>query len=624
MKKIHLILICSAITLVFLYVGRANRDINVIFVLLDGARADHLSSYNYDKNTTPNIDRIAAGGALFLNHFSNATATLKSVPRYMSSRYYSAPIFQHDSFMWGIRTPWEAENILDAFDDEQIILPEVLEINGYKTAIFTNHGWFDERTYLVRKFMSAFRYEVSQTDAEDENYFPEMISWIRNNKENKFFIYCHIMSPHPPYPPNREEEEFLKAFNELEIDGVRRKFHRLNKNEPWTAKQLEILEGLYDSDLKHTDKLIGMLYDDLKEMGLSDNTLIVITADHGWGLGEHESLRCGSLPWDSELKIPLIMSCPKAVPAGKKIKKLTESVDVVPTILDLCGLKMPEGKTLDGVNLKKVMHGKSPGKEAVFTEQSIRTKKYKYITKPDGYRLLYNIEKDPRETRDIKEEHPVVADRLHSKLVETMEPYKNRFENAKLKPPLKFPFYFNMKQFEIMAENMIKVNTRKGYNDAAVKRSAGHSWILNEFYLGDLYSIPQNKRVESISINAPLPNGDYDIYLLLESAKIIEQGHLKDLGLKARFEHTEEFAYPLDISYPIEQDNKTCYLNMGKAMIKNGRFRMELDFMPPDMRVYKLRHIKFIPEGSEEYQKKAISKKKITRLKDQLKSQGYW
>jgi len=230
---------------------------NIVFIILDAARADHFSCYGYQKNTTPSIDAISLKGVLFLNNFSQATSTSESVSRFMSSRYFSLPIVDDYGLIWGpIKKALPTEVFLE-FYNQQIFLPEVLSMHGYRTALFSNHTWFTKDTYFVRQFDESFSFHVSEDYPVDKEFFTSVAQWIKKNRKKRFFIYCHLMSPHMPYVPNEEESEFLPNTDFQSLSTIRNKLiYAIGAGEEIKESDLPYLNGLYDAKLKHADKSV--------------------------------------------------------------------------------------------------------------------------------------------------------------------------------------------------------------------------------------------------------------------------------------------------------------------------------------------------------------------------------
>ncbi|MFH1037686.1 MAG: sulfatase [PVC group bacterium] len=378
---------------------------NIVIIILDAARADHFSSYGYGKKTTPLMDAIGRKGAVFLNNFVQATETYTSLPLILSSRYFSNPIFQMDTWSWGMRRE-NQQTVFKRFDDQQILLPAFLSASGYWTAMFHNHPWFVDETDLVKAFDESFIFPTDSRDPVDGRMVDAILSWIAKHREDRFFIYCHIMSPHQPYPPKDADLDFIPREKLSDLNRVREKFNRCMSDNSldWTPEELSLYGVMYDSNLKHTDVQVGRLYKEIEKLCLAEKTIFIITSDHGELLGQHGRLAHGDfLPWDPLIHVPLIMIWPGKIPPTVRLKGLTESVDIFPTIVDICGLELPPGKALDGVSLKRLFRAPTAGREAVYAKGVVRTPKYKFYVNRD---LFFEIQKDPGEEMNISNSRP--------------------------------------------------------------------------------------------------------------------------------------------------------------------------------------------------------------------------
>ena len=320
---------------------------NVILIVLDAARADRLSGYGYPKHTTPRLDRLAAEGAVFLNNFSQGANTQTSMPRIFSSRHYSLRIFDFDEgwFTWGIRqeTPETVTKIRDA---GQAFLPEMLSAAGYHTAVVSDHHLFTRESKLARMFDKLANFNLAWTESSFQPILDSATLWIQESAATgrPFFLYVHVLAPHASYPPTVVDPRFLAGYPPGKVDAVRRRAASLEKTDRLSDDDLAIYSALYDGKLRRADDMVGSLLDAVETAGLKANTLIVVTADHGENLGEHGRLIHNGPFWDSVTHVPLILALPGAIPAGRRVASLTGSVDIVPTILELCGLRLPSGK----------------------------------------------------------------------------------------------------------------------------------------------------------------------------------------------------------------------------------------------------------------------------------------
>ena len=628
MKRSCIITILSIITTLVLGISPVKSDPqeqpNVIFIVLDAARADHLSCYGYDKETTPCIDAIAKKGAVFLNHFSNATFTQLSLPSIFSSRYFSKPIFEQFYPQWNLLC-LDSRFIFSRYDKEQTFLPKILSENGYKTAFFHNHPWLIKKSPIVKMFGETYTFPVALNFPVGKQLFGSMGSWINAHRNESFFIYCHIMSPHEPYPHKKEDLEFVNQADRPALAMVREKYDKSanNSSRGWIKKDLELFHALYDGNLKHTDSWVGYLYDHLCSLGLDKNTLFIITADHGEGLGQHNNLGHGGPPFDEQIHVPLIMTYPGKISPGTRTSGLTESVDLMPTILDMTGMRLPKDKSLDGINLYPLIHGSGHAKKCVFTFDSIRTDKHKLLLYEN---LLFDLKKDPNELNSLATSHPVTARLFRSKYEACMNKYKKRYESAKKDEPPFFPFYINSGFYKASpAAAVSKVYIKTGAVDRIKAAANNKPWANNQHHVhSGFFRFPDNAPPQPITLSIQVPSGKYQISMLLESSQPIPVNP-DMLKFSYRFDKKHAFVSPQAISPTLETGPfYRSYLGLGHITVKNKSFMVEVDCAPPNNSYYCIRHIKFEPMVSGKKEAVSdLSKDELDASREGLKALGY-
>ena len=592
---------------------------NIIFIVLDAARADHFSCYGYEKNTTPRIDGIAKKGVVFLNHFSQATGTTHSVPSYLSSRYFSKPFFYPYRYIFNMLEA-SPESLGKELDKEQIILPKELSANGYKTAIFHNHAWFGKNSLLIKSFDEAFAYPLSSSRPNNQNIITSLLRWIRANSKTPFFAYCHIMSPHMPYPPKPEDLLFLSGGDSSDLKRIRQKINSASNNSDagWTTQELLLLKTLYNSNLNHSDKWIGILYDKLVRMGLDKNTLFIIGADHGENLGDHHSRSHGGPPWETLTHVPCIMVYPPRVPAETRIVGLTENIDIAPTIIDIASIGLPQGKTMDGISLLDIIDSPEKAKSAVYTQASVRTSRFKYFQKNNA---LYDIKNDVGETINIASQKPAIVTQMKKLFERIIIPRKEHYDKAFSTHVPDEPFCFDIKWFGFHPKDIYNISHEK-YDDINVLKTAAadKSWLFNRHYHGSgLFCFPGISAIPEITLTAAMPKHKYRVFLLLESEKEIDD----NLGFRYK---TTDFlkmkkAYAIT-RLPVTGPTYSAYLDLGVIDVSSGTLSLTIDFdSTSDVDYYVIRHIKFIPEGIAAGNN--LSEQETARRRQQLKALGY-
>jgi arylsulfatase A-like enzyme len=595
---------------------------NIVFVLLDAARADHFTCYGYGKETTPCMDEISRQGVVFLNNYSPATETFNSMPLIFSSRYYSKEIFQKDTWRWGVRRE-SSPSIFTDYDSEQILLPELLSRNGYRTVIIHDHWWFVPQTDMVKSFDEHLKVKTDlKHRPADEAMVDRALTWMKENRGKPFFIYLHIMSPHQPYPPKVADRLFVKEGESDALDKIRRKF-RTKPNESardWTLEQLAYLSALYDSNLRHSDTQIGRFYSALKKNGLADDTLFIITSDHGENLGDHGALNHGGPPWDSATHIPLIMTCPGRIPAGVRVEGLTESIDIMPTIVDLCGLKLPEGKALDGVSLKQFINNPALGKEAVYTGASIRTPRYKYIIRQNA---LFNVLSDPGEKIDLASSSPDLAEQLAGKYRRFMKPFKERYKGARRDAAPDYPFFLPLREFSISPRAAFDICAMEKQPIVVMKEiNPDKAWVINKtMHNGGLFCLPDRRVPPPMTISIRMPDGTYRASVLVENLGKVSDNP-GDVGLESRFEPAGRFLSPL--GFKNAAGARFCYLDWGQVIVKNKLFSVELSVRPEKKIPFFLHHVRFNPiDDTDQAAPEVPNKIELKERREGLRSLGY-
>lgn len=572
---------------------------NVIFITLDAARADRFSVYGYPQPTTPAMESFSKQGAVFLKHFSNATRTMESVPQMLSSRYFSMPLFEQDAWQWGARQ-LNRDTLFQQLDREQILLPEVMSGNGYRTVIIHDHAYFVPPTVLASAF-DDYLSPLYQRGPGDT--FAMLFDWLEKNREKQFFVYMHRMSPHEPYLRKAEERFFLGDYEERHIEQTRKRLaqRKTSFTTGWTEDEINILQGLYNSNLLHEDTKMGHLFAKLEELGLAENTLVVITSDHGENLGQHGNLGHGGPPWDSVTHIPLIMHWPAGIPSGLRIDALTENVDLMPTILDLCGLSLPEGKSADGKSLAPLLKGSAPVKEEVVYPKGardfpagIRTNSRKYFIGDTGY---YDLDNDPGETSGIGDID--TQESLRKRFYDIMRPFKKRSEASRRTRAPDYAFILGIDTFEVSPGDAAEVKEGdRGSNEHVVRTlSPKKSWLLSTNWATPrLFNLPSNGTPPPLTLSSDLPNGSYNVHALIEGP-IDKFRSLEQIGFRSRFFGTGPFENAARLRYTGRGMN--AYLELGDVIVQNEKFALEIEWQPPDESIYVIHHIRFDPHGQE-------------------------
>lgn len=312
---------------------------NVVIILLDTLRADHLGVYGDERGLTPFLDRLAARGALFVNAYATSSWTMPSVASLFTSRY---PTQHHVNTL-------EAKLSL-----EETTLAESLAARGYRAAGFTNNFHVSEALGYSQGFdhWQAFRpLEKGQAKMRGDVLRINSLRWLEGVEQATppapVLLYYQYMEPHAPYEP---PEPFRSRWALPHAPGADATANRrFVEGELWgrTAEDIALLASLYAGEVAALDEELHRLFTDLQSQGILDHAVVVITADHGEEFGERGALGHGFTLFNEQVRVPLIILAPGV--KGRRIEQPVSLLDLAPTVLQLAGVEAPprfEGRSL--------------------------------------------------------------------------------------------------------------------------------------------------------------------------------------------------------------------------------------------------------------------------------------
>lgn len=394
---------------------------NVIVILIDTLRADHLSLYGYSRNTTPNIDEFSKNAVVFTQAISQATFTKTSI----ASLFTSLNAYQHGVYRGaGDLKDTGGSIATDVLDENETTLAEVLLQNKFLTTAWLQQGQLASYMGFAQGFIN---YNERQNDIKNIN--GKFIKWLkRSGKKRKFFAYIHYLDLHDPYRPQ-------PPYDTLYFDNTRAE--KIKSRDKFRAYKQR---AFYDGQLTYIDSEIGLLFEQLKKTDFYEDTLIILTADHGEAFGEHGFFKHSYEPYDELIRVPLIIKFPKSLYAGEVVKSQVRLIDVMPTILDFLKIKTDselEGSSLlshlnNGSDRNHKMDFPDHAVSEIFNERygvnalSIRTEKFKYIHFHNRKDELYDLEKDPEERDNVIGLNPEVAEKFQQMLQPVLSEKKQK------------------------------------------------------------------------------------------------------------------------------------------------------------------------------------------------------
>ncbi len=332
---------------------------NVVLIVVDSLRPDHLGTYGHDRDTSPRIDALASEGVTFERAWSAATWTLPSV----ASLFTGLHPLTHTTY-----------NASESLADPHVTLGETLGLFGYQTAGFVSGIFLNQQFGLGQGFSTWSDIPVDFSSRgprpprkTSDVLLPEVLSWLGDRGEDPFLLFVHMMDVHPPLdlPPDGDTRVYDPDYagpldqESLDLRIKKRTFGRhIHRRDGAPAvlsdRDLAHLRARYDAGVSYADRYVGQLLDALETQDLDDETIVLLTADHGLDLLEHNTLFSypSQAPYEEISRVPLIVRHPDG-PEGLRVKDRVSLVDVLPTVLDMLGL--PPNEAAEGRSVLPAM-----------------------------------------------------------------------------------------------------------------------------------------------------------------------------------------------------------------------------------------------------------------------------
>jgi choline-sulfatase len=382
---------------------------NVIVLTVDTLRASKLRTYNpRSRVRTPALDAFATSGTVFDRAQSPENWTKPSVASILTSLYPATHNAKYDT---------------SSLPPGALLVSEVLEQAGFATAQFSANGYVSDRFGFAQGFNTHVNYIRETRSTEAETVFREAGDWIEQQVARqraaategepppRFFTYIQTIDPHVPYDP---PTSFLDMYFEGPYTGqVRNRMTgdllgRAKENPPrvvFTDEDKLRLEALHDAEISYHDHHLARFLARIEQLGLNENTLFVITSDHGEEFNEHGSWGHGHSVYQELLHVPLMIRWPGVAPAGARVRDVVTTMDIAPTMLEALGMASPpdfEGRSLMGY----LRGAPPPGPHVAFsdyqeTRRVIRSGDAKLILRSNGTHVLFDLATDPGERREL-------------------------------------------------------------------------------------------------------------------------------------------------------------------------------------------------------------------------------
>ena len=414
---------------------------NIVLLTIDALRADHLSCYGYPKQTSPNIDRLAAEGVQFNHAVSTAPWTFPAFCALHTSMYPTElDISAFNAPLTDIRRK--------SLDPLRVTLAETLRGRGYRTQAIVTNPWLFPEFGLSQGFDGYI--EVDRERAHDYNAIrsdmvigrlaghvgpadaslralyealmgpagrqvwavpadrvtAEVLGWLDANHQERFFLWIHYIDPHYPFSPpaayrpslpgiSDERLDYLGSYNEEDVYTGRARLRPVDR---------DAIVALYDGEIRYVDHYVGQVLNRLDDLGLRDNTVLTVSADHGDEFWEHGGYQHGHSLYNELLHVPLIIRGPRDFQSPRQIDAVVRHVDLAPTLAEVAGVSFHADAR--GASLLPLLRGDDQLRRVAFSEGLFLTSEKKAICNGDqkliydpfsGASELYDLRADPRE-----------------------------------------------------------------------------------------------------------------------------------------------------------------------------------------------------------------------------------
>lgn len=429
---------------------------NVLLLSIDTLRADYLSCYGNNEIKTPSIDSLADNGVLFDRSIAQSSWTVPSLSSMLTSLYPathglikkastkdSLPKAQKDSL--GVRLA-EVLNYVgyktQAIVMNPFILPAFHFDKGFDNFCLIADVISEKKEAFLWKYLKSKIFVGVKNSRSKCNHTVEItkkaIEWLKSKRAQPFFLWIHYLDPHMPYERYKtyglnpgykgilRDTEFVRRLIPSTIRLDKCKFSVADKNQ---------IKTFYKEEILFVDENVGLLLKKLEELKLVENTIIVLTSDHGEEFWDHNGFEHGHTMYQELVHVPLIFQFPGVLPRRKRISKQVRIIDIMPTILDLAGIE--HNLKIQGKSLMPIIKGEEKEDRIAFSDnllqyeerKLIRTKKYSFIYFPDSQKKeLYDLEKDSLEMNNVADEYPELCKKFRSKIISWQEDCKKLAE----------------------------------------------------------------------------------------------------------------------------------------------------------------------------------------------------
>jgi arylsulfatase A-like enzyme len=417
---------------------------NVVLVILDSLRRDHVGAYGNDWIRTPTLDVLAEEGLRFTRPYPDAMPTIPvrravhTGMRTLPSKAHWAPIPKEQTTLAEIlkKEGYHTALVTDTYHQFEMNFGRGFKVyrkirgqesDPYKDPSIISEEWMRERYLIFEEGRKARQYLANiqgQRKREEDWFAPKvfleaMEALEEARRREPFLLVVDCYDPHEPWDP---PEKFTRLYDPADYEGKEPLNDKYDKDDYLTDRQLLRMRALYSGEVTMADRWLGNFVEKAHDLGAMENTLLVVVSDHGHALGEHGYT--GKPPhalWPELTDIVFLVRHPEGKAAGQASDYYASTHDVAPTILSLLGIEPPS--PMEGQDLSVLLDGKEPGMRHHFTSSYYnyrwcRDEGYVMFCRSDGAEpRLYDVRNDPQQTRDLAEDAPETVEKMFKEYV---------------------------------------------------------------------------------------------------------------------------------------------------------------------------------------------------------------
>lgn len=409
---------------------------NIVLIVSDALRPDHLAAYGYARDTSPHLTRLAGEGTLFSKAYAHGNRTYYSMPSLFTSLYQA-----DHGFLW-------EPGMIYPLPEERITLAEMLQEAGYNTVGLITNVMIKSELQMTQGFdlvdefnIEHFRLSVYRTlrflgIIEESNRTPDAgivtdkaVQWLNKLHNGPFFLFIHYMDTHHAYtPPTKYEEMFRSSASELDpttIFALTKKVLDNPDEVVLSDEELTRLIDLYDACVRYVDEEIGRIVEVVQSVHADRETIVIVTSDHGDEFMEHGLVYHNNLLTEELIRVPLIVWSSKKKFANHRVNSLVRHIDVLPTVADWVGIDPPN--EVRGISLLPLIDGTEKEFNLELIAEGAESTclihnnwKILHVDSTDSY-YLYDLSVDSLGLTDVSQKYPEHLSLMKTKLREYLD-----------------------------------------------------------------------------------------------------------------------------------------------------------------------------------------------------------